>query len=156
MIGENIAIYRKKLNMSQEELGEKLFVSRSLVSLWELGDRFPDYNSIVRMSEIFGVSPKDIVPDERYGYVDGGADNVISELSECMEDVPDDVDLEAAVKRFVGKLKPRDNDIFMSRYFKTESIKSIAERLNIRESSVRSKLSRLRSKLKKEVHKNEK
>ena len=34
-VGENIQRYRKELGLSQEELGQKLFVSRQTVSLWE-------------------------------------------------------------------------------------------------------------------------
>lgn len=153
--GENIAKMRKKLNMSQEELAAELFVSRSLVSLWELDLRFPDYGSVERMSRLFGAEPKDIIPDKRYGYANGGKDEVIAELSECIGDVPDGVDLTEIAEKFIKKLGGRSREIFMSRYFKTESCKSIAERLNISESNVRSRLSRLRQKLKKEVEKNE-
>ncbi len=42
--------------MSQEELAEKLFISRQAVSKWESGQSVPDIDNIVRLSEIFGVS----------------------------------------------------------------------------------------------------
>ena len=35
-VGEKIQFYRKKIGLSQEELGQKLLVSRRTVSLWEL------------------------------------------------------------------------------------------------------------------------
>jgi DNA-binding XRE family transcriptional regulator len=42
--------------MSQEELADKLFISRQAVSKWESGQCVPDIDNIVRLSEIFGVS----------------------------------------------------------------------------------------------------
>lgn len=38
-MGEKIQAYRKALGISQEELGQRLLVSRQTVSLWERGKR---------------------------------------------------------------------------------------------------------------------
>ena len=55
-IGDNIQFYRTKLGLSQEELGQKLFVSGQTVSLWENGQTVPTIDNLVRLKEIFGVS----------------------------------------------------------------------------------------------------
>lgn len=47
---------RKKNNVSQEDLAEKLGVSRQTVSSWENDKSYPDIASIVKISEIFKVS----------------------------------------------------------------------------------------------------
>ncbi len=52
----NIQAYRKKLGLSQEELGERLFVSRQTVSQWETGQTQPTLDNLIRLREIFGVS----------------------------------------------------------------------------------------------------
>ena len=53
---EKIQFYRKKLGLSQEELGQKLLVSRQTVSLWENGQTAPTIDNLMRLKEVFGVS----------------------------------------------------------------------------------------------------
>lgn len=55
-IGEKIQTCRKRLNLSQEELGQKLLVSRQTISLWEKDQTVPTIDNLVRLREIFGVS----------------------------------------------------------------------------------------------------
>lgn len=55
-IGEKIQMYRKQLDLSQEELGQKLLVSRQTISLWEKGQTAPTIDNLIRLREIFGVS----------------------------------------------------------------------------------------------------
>ena len=42
--------------MSQDEFADKIYVSRQTVSNWETGKNYPDINSLILMSETFGVS----------------------------------------------------------------------------------------------------
>ena len=60
-IGEMILSYRKDLGMSQDELGQKLFVSRQTISLWEKNQTVPSIDNLMRLSEIFGVSVDEIL-----------------------------------------------------------------------------------------------
>ena len=48
--------YRLASNLSQEDLAEKVFVTRQTISNWETGKNYPDLNSLVRLSTLFGVS----------------------------------------------------------------------------------------------------
>ena len=60
-VGEKIQTYRKQLGMSQEELGQKLLVSRQTISLWEKGQTVPTIDNLIRLREIFGVSVDEIL-----------------------------------------------------------------------------------------------
>lgn len=60
-IGENIQKYRKDLGMSQEELGQKLFVSRQTISLWEKDQTIPTIDNLIRLKEVFGISVDEIL-----------------------------------------------------------------------------------------------
>jgi len=55
-IEEKILILRKQHNLSQEQLAERVGVSRQSISKWELGEATPDLNNIVRLSEVLNVS----------------------------------------------------------------------------------------------------
>lgn len=55
-LGKHIRKYRTEANISQEELADKVFVSRQTISNWENNKSYPDIKSLVLMSEIFHVS----------------------------------------------------------------------------------------------------
>lgn len=55
-LSEKIMDLRKKSGWSQEELAEKLGISRQSVSKWETGESMPDLDKIIRMSELWNVS----------------------------------------------------------------------------------------------------
>lgn len=69
MLSEKIINLRKSRGWSQEDLAEKLDVSRQSVSKWESGASNPDLDKIVAMSTLFGVSTdyllKDATSEER-------------------------------------------------------------------------------------------
>lgn len=62
-VGEKIQLYRKKIGLSQEELGQKMLVSRQTVSLWEMDKTLPTVDNLIRLKEIFSVSIDDILSD---------------------------------------------------------------------------------------------
>lgn len=55
-LGKQIRKYRCDFSMSQEELAEKIFVSRQTISNWENDKSYPDVNSLVLLSEVFHTS----------------------------------------------------------------------------------------------------
>ncbi len=79
--GEKINYYRKQLGLSQEELGQKLLVSRQTISLWEKGQTVPTIDNLIRLKEIFGVS--------------------VDELLGCAEENQDEADLPVAKESYV-------------------------------------------------------
>lgn len=54
--GQRIALCRKKLNLSQEALGEKMGVSRQAISKWEADATLPDIDKLISLSRLFQVS----------------------------------------------------------------------------------------------------
>lgn len=64
ILADKIIELRKKAGMSQEELAEKLGVSRQSVSKWEMAQSTPDLNRILKMSEVFGVSTDYLLKEE--------------------------------------------------------------------------------------------
>ena len=52
---------RKQKGFSQEELANRLNVSRQTVSKWELGDSTPDMEKLVAISDLFGISLDELV-----------------------------------------------------------------------------------------------
>ncbi len=64
-LSEKIMILRKQKGWSQEELAEKLEVSRQAVSKWESGQASPDIEKILKISQLFEVST-DVLLKEEY------------------------------------------------------------------------------------------
>jgi len=54
--GEKLKHERTKKGWSQEELAEKLHVSRQSVSKWENGQNYPNIELIIKISDLFGVT----------------------------------------------------------------------------------------------------
>ena len=63
-LGEKILELRKKMNFSQEELSEKVNVTRQTISKWELGETCPDIKQAKELSKIFGVSLDEMVGND--------------------------------------------------------------------------------------------
>lgn len=55
-VGTQIKKYRSNMGISQEELAEKVYVSRQTVSNWETGKNYPDIHSVLLLSSVFNVS----------------------------------------------------------------------------------------------------
>jgi len=55
MIGNKIAEARKKINISQAQLAERLFISSQAVGKWERGESMPDIITFNRLAEILGI-----------------------------------------------------------------------------------------------------
>ena len=61
---EKLQYFRKKSNLTQEELAEKLFVSRTAISKWESGRGMPSISSLKAISEVFDVSIDELLSSE--------------------------------------------------------------------------------------------
>ena len=55
---------RKQKGLSQEELANRLNVSRQTISKWEIGDSTPDMEKLVAISDLFGISLDELVLDK--------------------------------------------------------------------------------------------
>ena len=64
MIGNKILELRKLKNLSQEQLAEKMNVTRQTISKWELGETAPDLEQSKKLSKIFDISLDDLTNNE--------------------------------------------------------------------------------------------
>lgn len=69
---------RKLSGMTQEQLGNKIGVSRQTISKWEQGSSVPDWESMIKISEIFGLSLNDFVPSSDKNTTDHPASDRIT------------------------------------------------------------------------------
>lgn len=60
-LGGQIKRYRTRLGLSQEELADRIFVTRQSVSNWENGRTYPDLQSLLRLSDLFGLSLDELI-----------------------------------------------------------------------------------------------
>lgn len=78
ILADKIITLRKKNGWSQEELAEKLNVTRQSVSKWEGAQSVPDLNKILLMSRIFEVSTDFLLKDEMEESCGSGAQEIDS------------------------------------------------------------------------------
>ncbi len=70
MFKDNLVQMRKLLQLTQEDLAEKLGVTRQSVAKWEAGESIPDLDKCKQLADIFGVSLDDLAnyePEENLG-----------------------------------------------------------------------------------------
>lgn len=60
-LGERLLQYRKKINMSQDQLAEKVGVTRQTISKWETDQSTPDFNKIEPLCNIFGITTDELI-----------------------------------------------------------------------------------------------
>ncbi|WP_022933532.1 helix-turn-helix domain-containing protein [Treponema bryantii] len=70
MFKDNLVQMRKVLQLTQEDIAEKLGVTRQSVAKWEAGESIPDLDKCKQLADIFGVSLDDLAnyePEENLG-----------------------------------------------------------------------------------------
>lgn len=63
-LGEKIRNYRKQAGLTQEQLADKLFVSRQAITKWESDAGTPDINNIQALAQLFNISVDALLKDE--------------------------------------------------------------------------------------------
>ena len=79
-LSDKIVGLRKSNGMSQEDLAEKLDVSRQAISRWESGTAMPDANNILQLSKLLGVTTDYLLND------DYQSDNDLPKIKEVQND----------------------------------------------------------------------
>lgn len=69
-MNENILKLRKGLKLSQEELAEKIGVTRQTISNWELGETQPNVEQLKKLSEVFKISIDELVGNDVKGILE--------------------------------------------------------------------------------------
>lgn len=96
ILAEKIVQLRKKVGWSQEELAEKMNISRQSVSKWESANSIPDLNKIIMLAEIFSVSTDFLLKDDI---------ETIDVLNEDTEAGVNQINLEQALNYINNKTK---------------------------------------------------
>ncbi len=94
---------RKKHNLSQEELAEKLGVSRQAVSKWERSEASPDTDNIIALAKIYGLSLDELIYGEKEGL-----DNKENTESENQQD---EADSSAGEEKIFVNIKDRGDTV---------------------------------------------
>lgn len=102
MLADKIIMLRKKAGWSQEELAEKLNVTRQSVSKWEGNQSIPDLDKILKLSVIFQVSTDYLLKDAADS--EGGI-SAVSASAEQKEETLRSVSAAEAKAFFTGKVR---------------------------------------------------
>lgn len=65
MLGERLYELRRKKNLSQEEMAEKLNVSRQTISKWETNQSQPDFDKIIPLCQLFNISSEELLTGKK-------------------------------------------------------------------------------------------
>lgn len=80
--GEKIAFQRKKIGMTQQQFADRLGVSRQAVSRWEGDLAFPETETLLKMSDMFGCTVDYLLRYNDDGNTGGGADDSNGEIND--------------------------------------------------------------------------
>ena len=89
---EKITLYRKKNGLSQEELAEKIGVSRQAVSKWETGDALPEITKLKALADTFNVTVDFLLDDEKEEFLQQSDSPSVSVLDKYADKIDDCVD----------------------------------------------------------------
>ena len=64
-LGERLLEYRNRVGLSQEKLAEKVGVTRQTVSKWETNQSTPDFDKIIPLCEILGITTEELIKGEK-------------------------------------------------------------------------------------------
>ena len=139
--GQKLQELRVQLGMTQEQMAERLFVSRELISKWELGQRKPDIKALREICKLFSIEIDTFMDTH----------SLSDELASCLpSDLPISTEqLSVLLGNFLDTISERDRGVFLRRYYYLEDAVEIGDAFQIKENYVRSILARTRKKLKK-------
>ena len=64
-LGERLLGYRTNIGMSQEKLAEKIGISRQTISKWETNQSTPDFDKILPLCEVLGITTEELIKGEK-------------------------------------------------------------------------------------------
>ena len=79
--GKRIANYRKKLNLAQQDLADRLSITAQAISKWETGVALPDIEFLLELSKLYGTSINELIEDHA----------ILSRISVCPFEVWNDI-----------------------------------------------------------------
>lgn len=112
MFSERLKSLRNRKGLTQGELAEKLCISRSALSLYELGKREPDFDTLCLIAKYFRVSVDYILGNEEVSTLKGTDRDIVYEkesnnsLTKEIENLSSDS--KAELKKYIQLLKLKD------------------------------------------------
>ncbi len=137
--GQTIIELRKRAGLTQEQLAEKLFVSRELVSKWENGSRRPAGEYLKKLAQLLNADLSDLLTHDA---------ELENELAGCVPE-GENVLSDGFFNAFLETLNERDRSVFIRRYYFAEDFETIGSHYGISAAHARTVLARTRKKLKK-------
>ena len=64
-IANRLYEYRKNAGLSQDQLADRIGVSRQAVSKWERGEASPDTDNLVALSEVYNVTQDELIKGKK-------------------------------------------------------------------------------------------
>jgi uncharacterized protein YjbI with pentapeptide repeats len=101
MIGSKIAEARKKINISQAQLAQRLFISPQAVGKWERGESMPDIITLNRLAEILGVDLNYFAENFQSANDETALKMTIDSISDNDQTVQEDANLSRSPERQV-------------------------------------------------------
>lgn len=86
--GEKLFELRKEKNLSQEEVADKLNVTRQTISKWETNQSTPDFDKIIPICELFEISTEELLTGNKKEEKNAQEQNHVIEKEEEKEKVP--------------------------------------------------------------------
>lgn len=134
----NLRYLRKKHHMTQEELGEKVGKTKSLISSYEKGNVEPGLSALLELTEIFNVSLNDFVLEDLAIKQEEDSPEVIIDRSsyEQLKEEAETLKEELSLKAEAGGSKPEEKlHALLQRTlklagFQQEQLKEVANGLN--------------------------
>jgi len=91
-IGSNIALYRKKIGLTQKQLGDHINVTDKTISNWENDEREPDISSISQLAKTFNISIDELISGKIIKYMSKLAKAVSEGYESARQLAIDDID----------------------------------------------------------------
>lgn len=90
--GAKLKNCRKNMSLSQKEFGQKIGVAESTVSLYESNKRFPDADTLKKISSLFGVSIDYLLGNSPYPSPESGGYYTDPDVAQITEELRTDPD----------------------------------------------------------------
>jgi len=87
-VGEKLFELRKAKNLSQEEVAEKLNVTRQTVSKWETNQSSPDFDKIVPLCELFEITTDELLTGKKVESTDINKEDIKENTYKSEEKIP--------------------------------------------------------------------
>ncbi|MCQ2010584.1 helix-turn-helix domain-containing protein [Sporolactobacillus sp. STSJ-5] len=102
MLNDRLSELRTERKLRQEDLARKIGIARTTYAMYEQGKRNPDYDTLQKLADFFGVTR---------GYLLGDTDNPNEEIDAELKNLLEDPDFMVAYKEYPGSPEEAKEDL---------------------------------------------